>query len=204
MKKVLKIIGFYVLVFLVIPAIPLCIALFVMLLPPEIYETNDVADYLNIVGNNDNESPREFIQSFFPENIHDSFSDISYHYKASNADGYAYECYLEFVIEDKEVFDSFLEQYVDEESATVFLYDASYMDYTISNQFVISIVEHEGKVQHHIQIARIGKILYQPENQRLIFFALGMWDGGGTTTEELGYFFERFDIDVTDYCEDII
>ncbi len=47
-----------------------------------IYETTSTEKYLDIKCNFDNDSPREFIKSFFPKEIEDTFLDTEYHYKA--------------------------------------------------------------------------------------------------------------------------
>ena len=48
-------------------------------------ETTDIADYGIIIGNYDNDRPAEFMFSFFPEEISEDFSNVSYHYKAQRA-----------------------------------------------------------------------------------------------------------------------
>ena len=45
-----------------------------------------------------------------------------------------------------------------------------------------------------IDNAKIGAVLFSDAEQRIIFFALGAYDGGGTSTDELNYFFDRFGI----------
>lgn len=163
------------------------------------YETNDVAQYGKIKGNFVNDEPKNLIFSFFPEEIDDPFTDITYHYKAKKGDAYAYECYLEFVIEDAESFAEFLDRNVDQEKATVFKYDKEYMDYTISNIFSMDEKHQSALGGYSIGYAKCGKILYSIEEQRLIYFSLGVYDGGGTDTTELCYLFSKFNIDVTQY-----
>lgn len=164
----------------------------------EIYESSDVSDYGNYIGNYDNETPREFINSFFPEHIEEIFTDITYHYKAKKFDTYAYEAYLEFVIDDIDGFQTILNRYVDQSKSKPFLYNESYMDYSISNVLRLHIPEKAPNT-YALNSAYIGKILYSQEEQRLIFWALGVFDGGGTDTSELNFFFDRFEIDVMDY-----
>ena len=105
--KVKQIIGCVVIVALIITL--LISAFFYFLLrPAPVFETNDIADYGIIKGNYDNERPKEFVFSFFPKTIEDYFSDVSYHYKAKKGDTYAYEVYLEFVIQDPQTYNAFI------------------------------------------------------------------------------------------------
>lgn len=163
-----------------------------------VYETNDVGDYGNYTGNYNNEKPREFITSFFPAELSDTYTDVEYHYKAKRFDTYAYEAYLEFVIPDTAEFDLFLELYIPEDQCKPFLFDHSYMEYSISNVVMLD-PEKNKSGGFAIHYAEIGKVLFSEEEQRVIFFALGDYDGGGTDTAELGYFFTRFDIDEKEY-----
>lgn len=165
----------------------------------KVYETNDIADYGKIIGNFNNREPEAFIFSFFPNEIKSHFSDISYHYKAKQGDEFAYECYLEFVIEDSVTYRDFLESCTNANKSIVFQYNEAFMEYTISNILDIDWTSPNDKCGYPICYAEIGKILYCEEEQRIIFFALGTWDGGGTDTSELNYFFTKFDIDVIEY-----
>ena len=161
----------------------------------EVYETNDIADYGIITGNCDNDPPKEFIASFFPGEIKESFSDVTYHYKAKNFDTYAYEAYLEFVIEDAEAFAAYLADHAN--TATTFAYDESYMACEIARTLDLSRPA-KANGAYAIDNAKVGYILYNTEEQRIIYFALGVFDGGGTDTSELNYFFDRFDIEFND------
>lgn len=164
----------------------------------DIYETTSINDYLEIKGNYDNETPEAFIRSFFPEEIDDSFSQLIYHYKAKKLDAYAYECYLEFVIEDPDAYRDFIDQYVDEQACTTFLYDGQFREQSISNVLMVWQSQPEEAV-YQLEQAELGKILFSDEQQRVIFIAIGMYDGGGTDTVELGHFWNRFQIDPWEY-----
>jgi hypothetical protein len=63
----------------------------------------------------------------------------------------------------------------------------------------LPVVKKNKSGGYAIHYAEIGKVLFSEEEQRVIFFALGDYDGGGTDTAELGYFFTRFDIDEKEY-----
>jgi len=166
----------------------------------EVYETTRLDQYGRITGNFVNDVPEAFIHSFFPESIEDSFSQIIYHYKAKKGDGYAYECYLEFVIEDTDDYEDFIERYIERESSVPFVYDESFQEQSVSN--VLSLQTPEEKtVAYPIGTAELGKILYSDEQHRIIFVAIGMYDGGGANTIELGHFFTRFQIDPFEYMK---
>ena len=94
--------------FLLVLVLALSSCLYWLNRPAPVYETNDITDYGIIKGNYDNDSPKKFVSSFFPENIEAYFSDVTYHYKAKKGDTYAYEMYLEFVIQDTEQYAFFL------------------------------------------------------------------------------------------------
>ena len=164
-----------------------------------VFETNDVSDYGKIIGNFDNESPKEFIFSFFPSELDSSFSDVTYHYWAKKGDAYAYECYLEFTIEDKHTYEQFIEQYVNSEKTQPFAYDNNYIEYSVSNIFDMDWTSLNDEGGYPISWAWVGKILYCAEQQKICFFALSTYDGGGTDTTELDYFFNKFNVDVMDY-----
>ena len=165
----------------------------------QVYETNDISDYGVIKGNFSNEEPEEFIFSFFPAELDSSFSDITYHYKAKKGDGYAYECFLEFVIKDRTAYRDFIDSRTDKTKITPFPYHKDYMEYSVYNVFDINWTNPNDEGGYPIDKATVGKILFCDSSQRIIFFALGMWDGGGTDTTELNYFFDKFQIDVIDY-----
>lgn len=180
----------------------LLIACFALLLlfamMPDVYETNNLADYGKYTGNYDNEAPREFINSFFPETLSDSFADVTYHYKAKRFDTYAYEAYLEFVIPDSASFNLFIEEYIEKDQCTPFMFDTSFTEYSISNVLEFTDTNNHAD-KYAISYAEIGKILFSTDEQRIIFVALGVYDGGGTYTSELNWFFSRFNIDCQFY-----
>ena len=187
----------------IIPVI-LLVVLFIfwiawVILDDGVYETEDVSDYGVIKGNENNSRVEDIVFSFFPDHIDHSFSNITYRYKALKNADHAFECYLEFVIEDPSLFAAFLEEYVDQEKASVFQYDEVFMDYTITNQFDINPDVSNNAGGYQIEYAVIEKVIYSEEEQRIIFFALGLWDGGLIWTTDLDTFFSRFNIDVTDY-----
>lgn len=168
---------------------------------PRQYITSNLEEYGNYAGNYDNDTPREFINSFFPERIETFFSDIAYSYRAQKNDTYAFEAYLEFEIEDTEVYQDFIKQKTAGLDGVPFFYDSSFTEYVLSDIFepinLNGSLDMDAPV--HIGYAKIGKILCSKEEQRIIFVALGVYDGGVTKTDFLTVYFNRFEIDPTKY-----
>lgn len=166
--------------------------------PAPVYETNDIADYGIVKGNYDNDMPKEFVSSFFPERIEEYFSDVNYHYKAKKGDTFAYEMYLEFVIEDTVQYTSFISNVIGNEVCEPFYFAPNYQARYVSNNLRLHPSSDENRPLC-IEDAKIGIVLFSEEEHRFIFIALGMYDGGGANVEELGYFFNRFGIDPLEF-----
>ena len=155
----------------------------------EVYETNDIADYGNITGNYDNESPQAFIFSFFPETMDESFSQVNYHYKAIYGGAYAYEAWLEFVIEDQTAFEAYVEHLLGGKRLVSFPFDEMYMVYDFENVFDQNKdYKPNPSGQNHT-----GKILVSEQDQRLIFVAYGI-HGDHATLYDLSYYWDQFNI----------
>lgn len=195
MKKTLCIILICFSLVLLILGILVCSVL------PRQYTTNDIKKYGKFTGNHDNDFPREFTTSFFPEQIETFFSEVAYSYRAQKNDTYAFEAYLEFVIEDTEVFDSFVKRTTEGLESKPFFYDSSFVEYTVSDVFegTIGQEETDGNTYVAIGYAKIGKILCSKEEQRIIFVALGVYDGGMARSDFLTVYFDRFGIDARNY-----
>ena len=170
--------------------------------------TTDIDDYGNYKGTNDNESVSDYITSFFPEKIEDNFSDITYSYRAQKVDAYAYEAYLEFVIEDTDEYNAFVAEYTEGLTGTIFEYDEAFTDYTIDQQLSITVWDDSGKEVYlfsdiTLELVKMGKILCCDDEQRIIFVAMGVWDGGVVNAELLCTYFNRFAINPLDIAEDV-
>ena len=165
------------------------------------YVTTDFDDYGHYIGNYDNKRVHEFINSFFPFEIEDCFSDVKYSYRAEKGDTCAFEAYLEVSIKARDEYEDVLEKYIGDSRGDVFVYDSSYNEVVHCDYFYIgSLSEKSSDENYHIEEAYIGKILYCKEEQKIIFVALGVYDGGWTTTDFLNVYFERFDIDPYEYA----
>lgn len=166
--------------------------------PTDYYETTNPDDYGNYVGNNDNIFPARYINSFFPDNICEDMQEVVYSYKAENADSYGFEAYLEFKVVDSKVFYNYIDAIAPIEEWKPFEFDGNYMEYTFDNELVIT--EHPEFGEDAIEYAQIGKVLYCANEQRLIYVAICVYDGGGASTSYLCTFFERFMIDPSKYA----
>lgn len=172
---------------------------------PKQYVTSDIADYGQYTGNYDNKSAQAFISSFFPEQIEDTFSDITYSYRAQKNDAYAFEAYLAFKIEDSDAYTAFVEKYTAGKECSEFRYDNTYDAYTLIDEF-LPVTSDSQQTENmdddiHIQYAKIGKILCAPNRQEVIFIALGVYDGGIVTTDFLTVYFDQFEIDPLEYAK---
>ena len=165
-----------------------------------VYSTNSISDYGKIKGNFDNEKPAEFINSFFPENIEEYFSDAQYHYKAKQFDTYAYEAYLEFKIEDKEAFAEYIGNEIYVEDSVQFAYDSSYREITVSNRLDVTAYDDYFAIEQ----AKLGKILWSEADGTVIYWAMGVYDGGATHLDELDCLFSRFQIDHAEFVSSFL
>jgi len=154
------------------------------------YKTNNLEDYGEIVGNIDNNEPQEFVFSFFPAEIEEYFSQPKYHYKAVKGNTYAYEAWLEFVIEDKAQFDAYVSSLPEAQKITSFTPAPSYTDYTYGDYLRFS---QGADGEYRLHAARMGKILVSESEQHIIYFATGV-SGGDVPMEDLGYYWENFSI----------
>lgn len=165
---------------------------------PKQYTTTDIADYGHYEGNYNNQYPNEFINSFFPQKIDKNFSRVNYSYRAQKADTYAFEAVLEFVIEDTDEYNTYVEEKLAHMKSGTFQYDSSFNEYLISDELRV-FEEPDSQGQYHIGNAKIGKILCCPEEQRIIYVALCVYDGGIVTTDFLNVYFNRFQINPLTY-----
>ena len=170
---------------------------------PKQYSTTDPALYGEYQGNYDNRSVQEFVSAFFPAEIEPYYEDVQYSYRAQKGDAYAFETYLEFTIDDTQRYNEFVSRYTSGLEAVPFRYNSDFTEYTVSDIFrpvydtAPSYEEEDGVA---ISYAKIGKILCCPEENRIIFVALGVYDGGMADTAFLNIFFNRFSIPPREYA----
>lgn len=203
-RKCILIIGIILSVIITLLA-PVLFFLFQAFSPSSYYETTNIADYGNYKGNNDNKSVREFINSFFPEEISSDFENPKYIYRAKKFDAYAFEAYLEFTISDENTFQHYLKNVTNNAPLEKFEYDKDFFEYVIADELTISMSPSEQKQEtpgdYAIQYAKIGKILFNEATNTVIYIALGVYDGGGVRTDYLCEYFTRFQIDPVEYDE---
>ena len=163
----------------------------------EIYECTNVDEYGTFVGNFDNTFPQEFIASFFPETISTDFSNVVYSYRAMRWDDYRFEAYLEFHIEDKNAYRSYISAICDEAQWADFGFDKKYREYIISDEYELDVYKDEEFVDY----AKIGKILCCDEDQTVIYIALASPRCCPYNPEYFQTFFNRFDISPMEYAQ---
>lgn len=189
----------------VLSLVGLVVAVFILPFLPKQYVTTDHAKYGQYTGNYDNEFPKEFISSFFPNKLENYFSDVRYSYRAQKGDTYAFEAYLEFTINDLQQYEAYISKNIATEEKGSFRYNPNYFDYTIADEFFPIERSRTDNSQANaavsIDYAKIGKILYCPDEQRIIYVALGVYDGGIARTDFLSVYFERFQIDPIEYAK---
>lgn len=180
----------------------LFVTVLIDLITPRQYTTTDISDYGQYTGNNNNKFAQEFIPSFFPEQIEPYFSDVQYSYRAQKNDAYAFEAYLEFTLPDDKTYNAFVAEHTAGMDGTKFLYAPEYTEYSIANTFALVISENKSADTGIASIgsARIGKILCKPTERRVIFVAMGVYDGGIVKTDFLSVFFDRFQINPREYA----
>lgn len=167
---------------------------------PVVY--SDVSQYGHYTGTASNAFVREYINSFFPEQIEEYFSDVKYVYKAAGRSNYDFEAYLEFSISDTTMFNRYVGEIAVEDSWETFPFHSDYQVYWIENGLDVrksSIPDQGGENDYLIERARIRVILCNTEDQTMIFWALGVYDGGGVGTDFLNTFFDHFEIDALVY-----
>lgn len=176
--------------------------LLMIVAPVKYTETTDLADYGEFTGTGSKSFVENYINSIFPQSIDESFTNVSYSFKAENIDTYGFEAYLEFSIEDTEEFNRYIDAIKQEYSFQDFPYDSSFQECKIEDVFVLfTDTDYDPTSIPHYQItqAKIRKILYSKESQTIIYVAMGVYDGGGAGTDYLNVFFNRFGIDPVEY-----
>jgi hypothetical protein len=172
-----------------------------LLTKPKQYATSDINNYGNYIGNADNQFASKYISAFFPEIIESSFTDVTYSYRAQNLGNYAFEAYLEFVIEDEKAFHEFISAKTSGLECKEFSYDPNFVEYTLDDSLEISVRDGENNQNRRIWIseARIGKILCNAEEHRVIFVAMAMRDAWDAYSDYFCCYFDRFNIDPVKY-----
>ena len=177
---------------------------------PYSYQTSSVDDYGQFPGQSE-KYMTEYIGRFFPNELSDDFTEVTYCFTRSDIDTYSFEAYLEFTISDSEAFREHVANAVTGLEENIFSFDETFREYVLSSpenpSYLCDCIllgdhysdEDTGEMLYYIEFADISKILVNYEEQRVIYVALALHDGGGTDTGLLGTFFRRFGISPKDY-----
>lgn len=166
----------------------------------EITETDSLADYRVVTGNYNNERPQAFIDSFFPAEIGDDFSDPVWHYKAIRFDTIACEACLEFTLPDEAAFAAHYAGLAQHGEPQPFPFDGRYEAWVIDNRLDTWTGAERGRPDpeapdiRRMEAASVGLILCDRETQHFIYFALVVHDGGATNETDLNFFLNRFGV----------
>lgn len=204
MRKKAIIFAILIPVGIVLLSLFLLIGSFAISFTPRSYETNSLNNYGKFTGNYNNEYPKEFTMSFFPQTIETHFTNVNYTYRAQKGDTYAFEVFLEFHIEDAHEFAEHIASIGPNSQWHSFSYNSEYMEYVVDDKFelVDEPTEYSADSYEYLPIryANIGRILYCSENQTVIYSAMGVYDGGLAKTTYFNLFFSRFQIDPLEYA----
>ena len=167
----------------------------------------------------------EYIGRLFPERIEEYFEDVTYVFKPRACDTYGFEAMLEFTIEDEVQFQTFVTEATQGLYARTFHYDPAFQEYVVydtDDGFVHDSImlgklccreadhgrwnggrecfadPHPGQF-FSIDSAKIAKVLVNREEHRIIYAAMGVHDGGGSSTDFFCEYLERFGIDPKEY-----
>lgn len=175
---------------------------------PYHYETCSLEDYGVYQGKSE-EYMSDYINRFFPEKILDDYQDVRFVFRSANIDTYSFEAYLEFTFDSADAFNAHVLDATEGMIPGTFAFDEDFQEYVVYNsdtgyihdhiQLNREYLEEDGTVSYQIGSARIAKILVNPDENRVIYIALALHDGGGTDTSFLRSYFERFDIDPKEY-----
>ncbi len=179
----------------------------------EPYQTEDINEYGKYKGLSQ-ETQQEFMLSFFPESITEDFKDVFYSYSVQIIDVYGFEAYLEFTIEDEELFQKHVDEATEGMVKGTFHFDPAFTEYLRvkrrkyeDSQYPCDLIwmrehtqpEKEGGTYYRFDSADICKILVNEAEHRIIYVAIGVRDGGGTGTDTIHVFFDRFKVTAWDY-----
>lgn len=158
--------------------------------------------YNRHIGNLDNKTPEIFFQSFFPPEIEDFYSNVSYRYKAQIPGSYACEKWLEFSFLNQQQFEEYYQNLKQYGEPQAFPYNGQYEVWIISNTLNL----YERSTKHipttlSIGEAKIGLILCDHQNQHFVYAALMVSDGGTAAVDDLNYMFEKLNISPSEYAQ---
>ena len=174
------------------------------------YQLNGIENYGQYPGVRE-DIAEKYIYSFLPENIPERATNVDYHFASNTWDAYGFEVYLEFTLEDPEVYCSYVAQVTADMVEQPFAYDTQFTEYIFVNnagvvcdQFSLTSGQKNNEQEanatyYSINDACILKILANSNEQRIIFVSLHVADGGASDTMLLGKYLNRFQINPIEY-----
>ena len=173
------------------------------------YTTSDPGDYGNYRGVLE-QYQAEYMGRFFPESLAPEFQDVQYHFSSRTVDTYGFEAYLEFTFSDADAMEAYLNRHTAGMTRGTFYFDEAFQEYVLTNadtgyqydHITLNPTPHtdaDGQTYYYINHADIAKILVNPQQMRVIYVVIAVFDGGGTDTSLLNTFFTRFRIDPMAY-----
>lgn len=168
-------------------------------------EQTNLKNYRNIVGNQDNSIPSEFISSYFPDQIEPFYSNVEYHYRAQMPGTYACEAMVEFSIDDTAAFDAHYNTLQQYGAPRTFPYDSDYEVWVIADKIRLYYhTEFRYEPELSINYAEVGFILCDKQSHKFVYAALLVAEGGSSPVKELDYMLEKFDIKLTEQTQSVL
>lgn len=173
------------------------------------YTTSNSGDYGHYQGVLE-QYQAEYMGRFFPEALAPEFQDVQYHFSSRTVDTYGFEAFLEFTFSDADTMEAYLSQHTAGMTRGTFYFDNAFQEYVLTNadtgyqydHITLNPTPHtdaDGLTYYYINHADIAKILVNPQQLRVIYVVIAVFDGGGTDTSLLNTFFTRFQIDPKAY-----
>lgn len=161
-------------------------------------ETNDPRDYGAIQGTTRTAKKTAIkdFERFFPLKIEPFYDDVQYHFITQDVDALSYEIFLEFVIPEQEVFDTWTALTAQQGDFQPCPFAEGWLEMVPEKNYLhLSGSFSEPKDDPRIDSANIQRTLIQPEERRIVIVSLRVSDGGASRASELNTFFNRFELD---------
>ena len=161
-------------------------------------ETNDPNDYGAIQGTTRfaQQTAIKDFEQYFPPKIEPSYEEVQYHFITQDVDALSYEIFLEFVIPEQEVFDTWTASITQQGDFQPCPFVEGWLEMVPEKNYLhLSESLSDPKDDPHIDSANIQRSLIQPEEKRVVIVSLRVSDGGASRVSELNAFFNRFDLD---------
>lgn len=161
-------------------------------------ETNDPSDYGAIQGTTRfaQQTAIKDFEQYYPPKIEPSYEEVQYHFITQDVDALSYEIFLEFVIPEQEVFDTWTASITQQGDFQPCPFAEGWLEMVPEKNYLhLSESLSDPKDDPHIDSANIQRTLIQPEEKRVVIVSLRVSDGGASRVSELNAFFNRFELD---------